>query len=352
MSDIVSSDLRFYKPEEISRDATNGGTPTFNAFASAVLGNVFPLVTSQERLDGLKDCVKIFIGAASANAASIYLAKFLLHNCVDQTSHRVLLSPAVDHFDDQDDFLDGSLDPDTGAGYDLYGTGTLNTTVSASGTTIIVDLFDNDEKSGGGVLWRDGDKIFITDKASWDSGIGNYEELTIATSGVSPHATLPQVTLTVTTGLVNGYAAGTSTYVGSIPELGTIAAILTSCTATTVGDGDYTSSGISLYNNGTPTDTITLTFTSATEFTAAGADLGALASGSTASDYEPLHPDTSQKMFTLPSSGWTGTWASGDTLVLVLKQCCKGVWAWREVPAASAALSSISLQMVQRSESN
>jgi len=89
------------------------------------------------------------------------------------------------------------------------------------------------------------------------------------------------------------------------------------------------------HNEGSEEDAITLTFTSAIAFTVSGTSLGSLASGSVSADYIAYNPVSGQKMFTIPSAGWGGTWAIGDTLKLDLHPSAHPIWLKEIVPPAT-----------------
>ena len=416
MADLNDSNLRHYKPEETSRAATNGGRPTFTAYVSGQLGNVFPLVSSVEREAGLKDAIKIFLGASSANASPMLLSKFLSHKPVTGKTHRLLYCEGT-ATDTQATFFNASSEPDTG--YRRYAARSLFADVAAGARSFEIELFSADEKSGTTAVFQDGDRIQISNKESWDSAAGNTEEMiigalgstdpewaastvyaadfllvpttpnthyykvttgatsgtteptwptdgssvtldgvtyhdegVIASSGVTPHATLDRVTVTTTSGALDAYTVAAGTAIASVIEIGTIEAEIVSCAVTSAGDGDLDDSAIEITNQGLPQDTITLTFTSATEFTAAAGWIGTITGGDTTTDYAPLHPVTGLEIFNIPSTAWSGTFAASDTVILVLAQCAAGIWAWREIPAATAALSNISVDLVLKCESN
>ena len=90
----------------------------------------------------------------------------------------------------------------------IYGAGTLKTTVTAGGSTLVVTVEDASLTG----IFQNGDKIRVTDKATPTSGTGNEEELTI--SG-APVVSGLDVTITTSTTLANGYTAGL-TYISSV----------------------------------------------------------------------------------------------------------------------------------------
>jgi len=108
---------------------------------------------------------------------------------------------------------------------------------------------------------------------------------------------------------------------------------------TTAGDGDYDSTTypVVAHNDGAEQDSITVTFTSASAFTVTGANLGSIGTGSTSANFSATNPDNSKDLFTLDNTGWSGTWASGDTLTFSLYPASCPVWVKEVVPAGTSA---------------
>jgi hypothetical protein len=86
-------------------------------------------------------------------------------------------------------------------------------------------------------------------------------------------------------------------------------------------------------NVGSEEDTFTLTFSSATAFSASGVVAGSLGSGSINSAFSPTNPNTSTPYFTIPIAMWGGTWASGDTFTFTTHPSAFGLWLKEVVPA-------------------
>jgi hypothetical protein len=107
-------------------------------------------------------------------------------------------------------------------------------------------------------------------------------------------------------------------------------------------DGTYDEAGhpVTLYNDGTEQDTITITFTNdAGAFSCSGANDGSMGNGSTGGDFSPTNPDTGQPFFTLAAAGWGGTWLTSDTSVFSTAPASYPIW-WKEtVPSATAVQS-------------
>ncbi len=139
----------------------------------------------------------------------------------------------------------------------------------------------------------------------------------------------------------NNYATTTITFGSGVVEQTQIIPSLENWVETSAGTGTFDESTypLVLHNLGTEEDTITITFTSASAFTCAGARIGSLAAGDTANDYAPLNPDTGIALFTLDKDGWANTWAASDTVVFDIHGAELPVWWRQDIPAATAAIS-------------
>jgi hypothetical protein len=82
-------------------------------------------------------------------------------------------------------------------------------------------------------------------------------------------------------------------------------------------------------------DTITITMTSASNFSASGAYYGSMGTGSVSADFSPVNPDTGQPYFTLAADGWGGTWQAGDTIVCDIHPSAIPVLMCQEIPEES-----------------
>ena len=102
------------------------------------------------------------------------------------------------------------------------------------------------------------------------------------------------------------------------------------------GTYDETTYPVIPHNKGSYKDLITITFTSSTEFSVSGTDLGSLGTGFViTADCTPTHPTNGSDMFTLDKDGWGGTWAGGDTITFELYPACQGIWLKEVVPSGT-----------------
>ncbi|MCK9311148.1 MAG: hypothetical protein M0P26_02595 [Bacteroidales bacterium] len=317
---ILESELKAYYPATISDATGNGGRITANAITPSALQNVFPHVFKAERLAGSTKHRKLFFRAANDADETLFAPSIHFHRPTiggDWCYFRV-----GSQRDTQGD-LTGSERK--------YGAGTLKTTVTAGGSTLVVTVEDASLTG----MFVNGDKIRLTDKLTPGATLGNEEELTI--SG-APSVSGVDVTITTTETLANGYTGG-SAWVSSIYYPATDLACTVDNWAETSAAGTYdeTTYPVITDNIGTVEQTWTLTFTDATSYTVVGDTLGSVGSGTTAADFAPSNPAVSKPYFTIESAGWGGTWALNETIVWQTHPNAIPIWETRVVPAGAGS---------------
>lgn len=145
------------------------------------------------------------------------------------------------------------------------------------------------------------------------------------------------VTVDLSDQVANDYAVA-NTYAGGCISGSDVIGSSTGWTETsTSGTYDEATYPVLLDNQGTVEDTWTITFTSGSAFTCAGSNEGSVTSGSTGSDFSPVNSATGTEYFTVSSSGWGGTWASGDTVTFSTHPAHRGLWFKEYVPAGTPA---------------
>lgn len=316
---VLASEVKFYRSAVVSDTAANGGRLGIAEAVSGVAQNVFPDVPESERTAGSTKYRKLFMKVENPNDEAL-LNTFLFLN---QTT------PA----DDSMRFFSGTqtdVQSDISSPT-LYGVGQLQATVSSGVNTIVVTVEDWAE----GVIFRDGDTIRISDKATLGGG-GNEE---IHTINGAPGVAGNDITLTLTNNLANGYNAS-NTFISSGISLGSVVGTFDTWVETTAsGTYDEGTTGNVVVNSiGGIEQNWTITFTSATNFDLTGDTLGAVGSGVIGSNFAPNNPDFSQPYFEILSAGWGGTWAASDTVTFTTHPAAEPVWYERTVPAAAAAL--------------
>lgn len=341
---IQNAELIFYKVRHPSDDWRISG----NVIINNTLQNTFGHAFSAERTAGSTTHVCLFMLVANANNKTLFASLFRFFEPTEG--------------DDFCCFFDGTgLDSsgDIVGTERKYGVGTLNTTVTAGGVTLIVDVQDASHASGNDLIAVDGDKVIITDKATYDASSGNLEQKaidgTVTVSGT-------ELTVTLDTQLANGYTAWdpetrTGAKVMFCKDFGDIATSFDSWVETCAGTGVYDEGAYPpiLDNQGTMDMEVTLTFTDATNFTATSddPDLTALGSGTTGADFSPTNTilPGSHPLFTLEYLGWDLVWAAGDTIVFKIYGSSVKVVEKRVIPALCGPLTGNKLILVTGGES-
>lgn len=220
----------------------------------------------------------------------------------------------------------------------------MKTTITSSATSLTIVLKDAEQASH--ILASD--FLRVSDKTDPDQVAGN--EAFPQISG-SPSVSDNEVTVNLTAPIGVGFT-DTVTKVSVIYYPANDVQCETSdWTVTTAGDGDADEDEVILDNIGTIQQEWTVTFNGATTFTVAGDSVGALAAGSTASEYAPNNPSFTKPYFTLPTSLWSGTWASGDTLEFTTSPAAQPLVQERRVPPGCASLANNRIRKVTIGES-
>ncbi len=326
---ITSTEIKLYKSATVNDTASNGGVMSTNEIADGIKNNVWPDVPQAERTAGSTKYRKTFIKVANDDDLTLVDPRIFVETHTPGDDSIVLMAGTqTDTQADADDYTR------------FYGAGDLNADVSATATTIDVNVESGNE-SGGHEIFQNGDLIRISDKATVDAGSGNTEFLRLdATTGVSWAGTVATLTFEAGAQLANGFLAA-ETRVASVVEPSDIA-------ASSDGWGESSASGTYDETTYPPvTDSIgsieqtwTISFSDATNFSCTGDTVGSVGSGSIGGgDFAPNNADFSKPYFTLTDAGWGGTWANGDTITFTTHPAATAVWQKRTVPAGASSLS-------------
>jgi hypothetical protein len=143
-------------------------------------------------------------------------------------------------------------------------------------------------------------------------------------------------TLTLSSGVKNNFLASETKVAATIVKTNVksfVDGVVKSFSTSTYDDTAYP---ILTNAIGTVEETITLTMTSATAFSAISDWRGVLPNGSRSVDYAPINTDFNQEYFRLSAAGWGGVGAIGETFTFVLHPCAVGLWASHCVEPNSA----------------
>jgi len=318
---ILSSEMIWRQPQERSDAGSNGGRLTAVESVTGVKNNIWPDVPQSERTAGSTKYRKVFIHIANDDDLTLIRSRVFIETFTPGDDS-VTIFPGTQT--DTESSITGSEQQ--------YGCGDLNADVLAAVTA--VDVMTEDSALD---YFKDGMLVRISDKDDVDDATGNEEYVTLTADATYVGDV---ATLAFTPALANAYAAA-DTRVSSVMEEGDIAAAYGSFVVTTAGDGDYddTTYPILVDHISGIEQSWTLTFTSSTAFDLVGDTLGAVGSGNTSSTLQPNNADYSKPYFTMDAAGYSGTYASGDTITFTTSPCAIPVWYKRIVPAGASSLS-------------
>jgi len=323
---MLSTDLKVYKAK------SNGRMSGTDLVTSGALQNVFPHVTSAQRAAGHFDYRKTFWKVADDSDGSL-LDPEVYQDAPTLSTTDYILMFTMGQRDRVEDLTGYATGTDTQT---KYGSAVLKTSITAGASTLTVTVRNSALASGSDLIFRNGGKIKLTDKATADALTGNEDVLTI--SG-APVVTGLDIAITVSETIANNYTADGTTRVSSLIKPGEIKTSSTTPVVTSAaGTLDTTTYPIILDNIGTVDEDWTLTFTDATHYTLTGDSLGTVTSGTTGADLAPNNGDFTKPYFTLEYEAWGGTWAAGDTVTFTTHPAAVGIGQKRVIPAASPSL--------------
>ena len=235
-----------------------------------------------------------------------------------------------------------------------YGPGELYEDV-ISGATSLTLIFKNPAlASGADACIADGDNVFITDRALYNSEVGNFEKVVVSGAPVV-NGDGVRVTISFTPWLVNGYAAGS--VVASFLPPADISTNLwdnldeTGITGTTVVDL-ATAGNMVVDSVGALEMTITITITgtgSTFDVTTDYPGVATLPSGNTTIDYAPENSDLSRPYFTM-KAGSISTGEAGDSFSFQIHPPARCIIQKKVTPAGSGPVTGANCTLVNEGE--
>lgn len=317
---IASNELIFRRSALLSDSvpAQNGGRMTAAAITSAVKNNLFPDVTQAQRTAGASHARKLFLHVASAAEVAFLDARLFLEDITPGDDYVLLYAGTQS---DTEDAVIGRP----------YGVGRLVSAVAADATVLLVD-FEHAEFA----TWRPVRAGDVLRLANIPATGGTGAEVLATVDSVTWAGARATVTLAAALGAVFDPVAGAVT-VASVIGQASVQASATAPVVVTSAAGTYTGTpGGS--NRGTVAQAWTLVFTSPTGYRLDGDTLGAaVATGSVSADFAPANPGGGV-YFSLPASGWGGTWSAGDTLTFGTTPATVPLWLRRVVPAGAGSV--------------
>lgn len=341
---MLNSDLKVYLPATVADTALNGGRMSNTLVVSGEVQNVWPHVSRAERSAGSIKYRKLFCKVADDSDGTLIAPQYWLDDVTAGDDWILLFAGTMI------DTLTDITGWETGADTERkYGVARLKTDISSGASTIVLELEDSSLGTGSDIIAVSGDVIRLTDKVDPTSTLGNEQFLTIDTVNVTD----TEMTIVVNEVISNDYLVSSLARAMTVYEPGDVG-----CTAdtpvitSTSGTVDEVLYPILLDNISTIEQTITLTFTDASSFTAVSNVSGvSLTGGNITSDYAPDNVNFSKPYITLSNGFFTGTYVGGDTVEIDTHPAAIGVWEKRVVPTGAASQSNNKMTLVTAGES-
>jgi hypothetical protein len=317
---LATTDIIFRTAAVQNDTAGNGGRMGATALADNVKNALFPDVRQAERLAGSEKWRKLFIHFAPADLSQALDVRVIPYDPTP-AGDWVVVYPATQT--DTQSAMTGALPSRA------YGVAMLDIGPTAGATVLTVDL-----EAGAPAIFAAGDTVYITDKAAIGAAAGNEEYATVATAAAPSGGT--QV-VTLGAPLANSYGSGAR--LASVLAPGDVLPTL-SGQAVVSAAGVLNAGLVTLYPRSTVADTWTLTFTSASAFTASGSATGAVGSGTVGGSFGPNNANFGGSYFTLGAGALSGTFAAGDTVTFTTAPAAIPLWLRRAVPAGTLTYAS------------
>lgn len=306
----MTADVIAYQSQNNNDLNTNGGRIIHNTvnFAAGGSGN-FPPVSNAERLAGIERFRKWGLKVLGVTTA----AKLT-----------VMLQPTPSP--DTRAFMIAGTQRDTKAsiGTRKYGTGTLNTTVNASDTVLIVDFEDG---QGADNVVQAGDYIAVVENSVEDKPLlVDSVVWTVDQAEITLNASTPITQSFTTAAIVGSLIINTTDVNPSVSDY------IKAFTDTTFDEINYP---ILVDRIGTDEETITVEVIDSTTYSVTSDIHGALPNGQFSTDYTYTHPQLTELVFTIQAAAFGGTPTTGDTFSFQVHPAIVPVWVGYECLAGA-----------------
>lgn len=331
---ITLSEIQWFNPASVSDStpASNGGRPSQTSNASGVKNNLFPDTTQAQRATGVTYWRKAFILVRNAANLPLIDPKISLESPTPGDSH-TLIYPGT--WTDTQATRSGRP----------YAIGILAEPALAEATSITVTT-EADFSALEDLPFQAGDTLRLDARADvTQTGLSEYVEID------DVNVDDDELTITLTAGLANGYAAGAR--VASVIRPSDLSASVEDLAVTGGLEYDDIAYPIVVPQIGGvyQTWTITVTDHATGALSIAGDTLGTVGTGAMGADLAPVNANGGV-YFRLDSDGWGGTAATGDTLVFTTIPAGCAIWYQRVVPAGAASIAADPVDLCIEGESS
>ena len=326
MAIIASEIAQYYAARRNqSNPAANGGRPSGTAVRCGQLHNIWPKVTTAQRLSGQTLAEKLFVRNRNAANETAGDAWIVLDKPTGHDEYEWIVGG------DQD-----GMQTDIPAGARRYAAATLASAVAAGAASIDIALPNADLAD----CFQTGDTVIIYSGGPLDGNATRWEAAVVASVAGSGTG----LTLTLASPATLAHAAGGFCCSAWLPGAD-FAPRIADIAQSGAGSYDIINHPIVLSNRGTIRQNWTLTYTSATQLEVSGDELGSLGEFAIASDIAPMDA-SGNPYFTLSAGGHGDGHAAGDTLSFKTWAAAYGVWRFKRTPPGAGTIETTSTMLV------
>jgi hypothetical protein len=309
---LLLSNIKFYRSMLMNDSDNNGGRLSSIEEPSGLEGSLWPHIDDSDITFGRDQFRKLFLKVNNADNAILNNVMVGLYKNAPGDV-KLFLLPGTQ--EDTQDSVSSTL----------YGGGNLSSNAVSGSSTVSVIVED-----GSDIVFRQGDKVVITNRET-PNGVGHNEFFTISDV---PSISGDIVTISLNNPLNNNYFTSNS-YLMSLIDLGTISSSL-DIVSNSSSLGVFSLIDATAFNIGGVHEEWTFEFSNATTFSCTGDSIGLVGSGNIGSVFSPVNPGFNSPYFSILPSCWSGSFLSGDTVVVQQTPAAKPYWERRIIPIGAS----------------
>lgn len=296
------------------RPAANGGRPSSIQIASGVEGNIWPSVTTAQRVSGITQAEKVFCKNA---------------NLLNEAGMNPWMALSIPNKTDEYEYIiaadqDKTQDQLTGSER-RYTASSLGQNAIAGSKQLVLTL-DHPSLAD---CYQAGDGVVIYNSSLSLANTSCVYEIvhvdTVSTSGST-------CTLQLATALQHSYQASNGLVAGVMQTRKPFAPWVDPAQQSGTGTYDFLAHPLVLDNIGTIRQDWTLTYNDGDTLNVTGDTLGSLGNFSIAGDIAPQNTQFSKPYFTLDAGGHGSAHVNGDTITFSTYASMLGLWWFKVVP--------------------
>jgi hypothetical protein len=170
---------------------------------------------------------------------------------------------------------------------------------------------------------------------TWTTAPGTGENITVSYREKAYKYTGNVVVVDLEEQVANSYLVGNTTVSGCVYEDLVEASISNLIKSSATGDYDHDSFPLVAHQPGAVDDTITIVFTTGSDYTVSVTNLGTVGTGTVSGTKVFTNPENNESMLTVNHLAWSGSFSVGDSFTFSMVSSSSPVWLKEDVPAGT-----------------